>query len=75
MKLSPQVIGKALGALETRVVVLENENTTLLSQIDYLKTIVEQTLMKNNPDFKRHKVLKDMDDFLGSKIGRTRTTN
>ena len=70
MKLSPQHIGRALGDMENRIDTLEEENESLFTQIDFLKTIVEQTLMKNNPDFKRHKVLKDMDDFLGSKIGR-----
>jgi len=75
VKLSPQHIGRALGDMENRIDTLEEENESLFTQIDFLKTIVEQTLMKNNPDFKRHKVLKDMDDFLGSKIGRTRTTN
>lgn len=75
MKLTPQHLGKSIGDLQTRIEKLEVENEMLFAQVDYFKEIFENALVKNNPDYKRRKVLKEMDDFLGQKIGRTRTPN
>jgi hypothetical protein len=75
MKLSPQNISHSLTKLIDRVEILEAENTTLTEGLEYLKDIVKNTMLKNNPDFKRYKVLAEMDNFLGQKIGRTRTPN
>jgi hypothetical protein len=75
MKISPQHLSRALTLLTERVTTLEDEKATLIEGLEYLKDIVKNTMLKNNPDFKRYKVLAEMDNFLGQKIGRTRTPN
>jgi len=70
MKLSPQHIGAALGVTEKRTTVLEKEVLELQLAVNSLREIVQNALMKSNPEFKRKAVLNDMDDFLRKKIGR-----
>lgn len=70
MKLSPQHIGAALGVTEKRTTVLEKEVLEMQVAMNFLKEIVQNALMKSNPEFKRNAVLSDMDNFLRKKIGR-----
>ena len=58
-----------IAKLIRQVGVLQEENHNLKGDVDYLKDIVHNTLMKNNPDYKRKKVLGEMDDFLNTKYG------
>lgn len=65
-------LGAALKQLQDRVDILEPHVKELQEANDYLKEIVLNAMMKNNPEFKRNAVLSDMDSFLRKKIGRTR---
>lgn len=73
MSLSQQKMGAWINKLFQRVETLEAENTQLKLQMDELKEIVHNALMKSNPEYKKKHVLGSMDEFLGQKFGESRT--
>ena len=70
MKLSPQNLGGAIGANEKRIVALEEQNKVLQAQIDEVKSIIENLLMRNS-QYKKKQALEGVDDFLRNRFGRT----
>jgi regulator of replication initiation timing len=79
MKLSPQQIGVCLGQqtkqieqLNEECAQLRAENEALNSDMDRLKGIVENMLMKHNPDFKKKRALQETDEFLRNRFGKPR---
>ncbi len=70
MKLSPQHLSKAISDSGKRIEILEKEVLEMQVAMNFLKEIVQNALMKSNPEFKRNAVLSDMDNFLRKKIGR-----
>ena len=65
-------LGNAIGQNARDIKVLQEQVLELQEANTYLREIVLNALMKNNPEFKRNAVLADMDSFLRKKIGRTR---
>ena len=79
MKLTPNTLGLVLGKVEQRVTdlelkakVLEAENMELLEAINRFKDIIDNMLTKDNPLYRKKRVLDEMDGFLRNPIGRTR---
>ena len=79
MKLTPNALGHALGQVEKRVQLLESreselatDNTEILEAVNQLKDIIDNMLVKDNPNYRKKRVLDEMDGFLRNPIGRTR---
>ena len=79
MKLTPNALGYALGQVEKRVQLLESreselatDNTEILEAVNQLKDIIDNMLVKDNPNYRKKRVLDEMDGFLRNPIGRTR---
>ncbi len=65
--MSHKLVGE-LGKARNQIEELQGQVATLQSELDYLKEIVHNTLIKNNPDYKRRFVLSEMGDFLNRKL-------
>ena len=70
--LSLQKMGGWITQLFQRTEALEAENADLKIQMDELKEIVHNMLMKHNPEYKKRKVIGTVDDFLGKRFGERR---
>ena len=58
---------------ERDIKILKQENEILKAQMDELKEIVHNTLMKHSPEYKKKIAMGSVDDFLRNRFGE-RTT-
>ena len=72
MSFSQRKFAEWINQLVDRVEVVEAENRDLKIQMNELKEIVHNALMKSNPEYKKKHVLGSMDEFLGKKFGERR---
>ena len=79
MKLTPNTLGLVLGKVEQRVTalelklkVVEHDNMQLAEGMNRIKDIIDNMLTKDNPHYRKKRVLDEMDGFLRNPIGRTR---
>lgn len=61
--MSHKVAGE-IAKLKKQIEYLQDNNTQLQGDMGFLKDIVHKALMTSNPDYKRSKVLREMEDFL-----------
>ena len=73
MKYTPLQLGLAPEDALKRVTSLELEVAQLQADFGYLTDIVQQAMLKSNPEFKKVSTLNEMDSFLRKRIGRPRS--
>lgn len=69
MRLNPQGLGVEVRKHAVKLELLEETNKKLLREVDELKEIVHNMLLKHNPDYKKKQALDGVGDFLRNRFG------